>query len=66
MAEAGPLPTPDDLPLQLTAPMIQRLARKGIDRQLTDRERVDLCRCVVFHIEAILRERRVPKVPGKA
>ena len=65
MAEAGPLPTPDDLPLELTAPAIQRLARKGLDRQLTERERVELCRCVVSHIDAILRARRVPRVPGK-
>ena len=65
MAEAGPLPTPDDLPLALTAPAIQRLARKGVDRQLSDRERVALCRCVVSHIDGVLRERRVPKVPGE-
>ena len=65
MVEAGPMPTPDDLPLALTAPAIQRLARKGIDRQPSDRHRVALCRRVVSHSDAILRERRAPKVPGE-
>ena len=49
------------MPLELTAPAIQRLARKGLDAQLSDEERAMLCECVVFHIDAILEERSIPK-----
>lgn len=50
------------MPIELTAPTIQRLARKGMREQLTDAEREELCECVVFHIDAILEQRTIPKV----
>ena len=50
------------LPLELTAPLIQRLARKGLRQTLTEAERVCLCECVLFHADAILERRRIPRV----
>ncbi len=55
---------PNVLPLELTAPTIQRLARKGVTEPLTDAECAQLCACVLFHVDSILRQRRVPKVGG--
>ena len=53
---AGPMP------IELTAPAIQRLARKGLQEPLTEPERKALCECIVFHIDAILDQRSIPKV----
>ena len=50
------------MPSELTAPSIQRLVRKGVNRPLTDDERIELCECVLSHIEAILSERRIPRI----
>jgi hypothetical protein len=50
------------LPLELTAPLIQRLARKGRHTALTRAECAQLCECVLFHIDRMLDERRVPKL----
>ena len=63
MAEAARASGESQIPHELTAPPIQRLARKGIAGPLTEAERAELCACVVFHIERILKERRIPKTP---
>ena len=53
---------PAAVPLELTAPAIQRIARKGLAMSLSDAERIQLCECILFHVDAILKRRRVPKV----
>ena len=50
------------MPHELTAPAIQLLARKGREQPLSATERVELCECVVFHIDAILEKRNIPRV----
>ncbi len=62
MAERQRATLEHHMPIELTAPAIQRLARKGLREPLTDAERQELCECVVFHIDAILDQRSVPKV----
>lgn len=47
--------------LELTAPAIQRLARKGRAERLSDDEREMLCGSVVAHIDAVLEQRAIPK-----
>lgn len=47
--------------LELTAPAIQRLARKGRRERLSDEEREKLCDCVVAHIDGVLEARSIPK-----
>ena len=61
MAKVARSPSDNQIPHELTAPPIQRLARKGMAGQLTDAERVELCACVLFHIDRVLRERRIPR-----
>jgi hypothetical protein len=53
---------PPVLPRELTAPAIQRLARKGLSEQLSEAECAELCACVVFHVDEILRRSRIPRV----
>ncbi len=47
--------------LELTAPAIQRLARKGRTERLNDDELARLCASVVAHIDAVLEERSIPQ-----
>ena len=53
---------PKVLPLELTAPAIQRLVRKGLKEQLTESDCAALCACVQFHVDTILEHRRIPRV----
>ena len=62
MADCRSTTVEGHMPVELTAPTIQRLARKGLREPLTDAEREELCGCVVFHIDAILDHRAIPKV----
>ena len=62
MAKSASATSENQIPVELTAPAIQRLARKGLREQLTDAEREELCECVVFHIDTILEQRSIPKV----
>ena len=50
------------LPLELTAPAIQRLARKGLGAPLSAAECAWLCEIVLFHVDTVLEQRRVPRV----
>ena len=54
----------NQMPHELTSPAIQRLARKGAEQELSESERIELCECVLFHINAILNRSSIPKVLG--
>lgn len=53
------------IPLELTAPDMQALIRKGLAEPLNFKEQLRLCECVAFHVDAILDRRRIPRLSAK-